>query len=317
MLAFVPMANSLERLVGSVQFLHMLLLFTALEGVIYVAAAYALTLGHVYPGANMSCAVGFSGVIFGLIVVDNAQSNAATRSIFGLFTVPAQLYPWALLVFWQLLMPSVSFLGHLAGVLVGQLWVWNMLRPLALPRTTTVWLEQSRALSTAVRLPSFMMMPGGAGMPYTTHAGGSDAGGTGGSSGAGASGARGGGGGGGGGGGLVKSFAALKGMWRPNGSGATGGEAAGGDDVEAAAGAAGGSGSRPAVFQGTGRVLGSSSSSSGSAAPPALPPSSAAAMAAEARMGGGGGGAGSSGGGGGAAGVGRTASSNDRAGPRP
>ena len=33
--------------------------------------------------------------------------------------VPAQYYPWALLLLWQLLMPGVSFLGHLAGVLVG------------------------------------------------------------------------------------------------------------------------------------------------------------------------------------------------------
>ncbi len=39
-------------------------------------------------------------------------------SIFGFFTVPAKAYPYALLVFWQLLVPQASFLGHLAGVLV-------------------------------------------------------------------------------------------------------------------------------------------------------------------------------------------------------
>ena len=32
--------------------------------------------------------------------------------------VPAKYYPWALLIVWQLLMPGVSFLGHLSGVLV-------------------------------------------------------------------------------------------------------------------------------------------------------------------------------------------------------
>ncbi len=47
---------------------------------------------------------------------------AGQRSIFGLFTVPAHLYPWALLVFWQLLMPQVSFLGHLAGVVVSRVY---------------------------------------------------------------------------------------------------------------------------------------------------------------------------------------------------
>ncbi len=79
-----------------------------------------------------SCAIGLSGAIFGLIVVDNACSNAQTRSIFGMFTVPAKWYPWALLVFWQLLMPGVSFLGHLGGVLAGQAYVWGWLRWLTL-----------------------------------------------------------------------------------------------------------------------------------------------------------------------------------------
>ena len=64
------------------------------------------------------CAIGFSGVIFGLIVVDNGMTGAAQRSIFGFFYVPAQLYPWTLLVLWQVIMPGVSFLGHLCGVLV-------------------------------------------------------------------------------------------------------------------------------------------------------------------------------------------------------
>ena len=64
------------------------------------------------------CAIGFSGVVFGLIVIDNSVSHATSRSIFGLFTVPARVYPWALMVLWQLLLPSVSFLGHLTGIVV-------------------------------------------------------------------------------------------------------------------------------------------------------------------------------------------------------
>jgi hypothetical protein len=41
------------------------------------------------------------------------------------FNVPAALYPWALLVFWQLVMPGASFLGHLCGVLVRAQWTWD------------------------------------------------------------------------------------------------------------------------------------------------------------------------------------------------
>ena len=51
--------------------------------------------------------------------VETGVSRATHRSIFGLFNVPAKFYPWALLGFWQLLMPGASFLGHLCGVAVG------------------------------------------------------------------------------------------------------------------------------------------------------------------------------------------------------
>lgn len=37
-----------------------------------------------------TCAVGLSGVIFGLIVIDNGASGAHTRSVLGLFSVPAR-----------------------------------------------------------------------------------------------------------------------------------------------------------------------------------------------------------------------------------
>ncbi len=44
-----------------------------------------------------SCAVGLSGLIFGLIVVDNLVSGLQQRSIFGFFTVPAKVRPAAFL----------------------------------------------------------------------------------------------------------------------------------------------------------------------------------------------------------------------------
>ena len=46
----------------------------------------------------------------------------------GLFAVPARYYPWMLLVIWQLLVPGVSFLGHLGGVAAGQAYAWGWLR---------------------------------------------------------------------------------------------------------------------------------------------------------------------------------------------
>lgn len=40
------------------------------------------------------------------------------------------MYPWALLVFWQLLMPGVSFWGHLGGLIAGEAYVRGWLKAL-------------------------------------------------------------------------------------------------------------------------------------------------------------------------------------------
>lgn len=38
-----------------------------------------------------------------------------------MLTVPSWVYPWVLLVLLSLLLPSISFMGHLGGILVGYL----------------------------------------------------------------------------------------------------------------------------------------------------------------------------------------------------
>ncbi|KAK9809019.1 hypothetical protein WJX72_008009 [[Myrmecia] bisecta] len=163
MLAFVPIAKSLERSLGSVQFGHLMLLIVVLGGSAYVLLSYAVAYGPFGLGAEFlhRCAVGLSGLVFGLIVVDNAQSAATHRSIFGFFQVPAKLYPWALMVFWQLVMPGVSFLGHLCGVLMGQLYVWGYLNRLMLSGAAIQWLEAARPVSYVYNLGCFIAHTGG------------------------------------------------------------------------------------------------------------------------------------------------------------
>lgn len=70
-----------------------------------------------------TCAVGFSGIIFALLVADNQLRGLRQRSIYGIVNVPAAVFPWVLLLIWQLLIPEVSFLGHLGGVLAGTMYV--------------------------------------------------------------------------------------------------------------------------------------------------------------------------------------------------
>jgi hypothetical protein len=48
-----------------------------------------------------------------------ANLFAPHRSLFGFCNVPAAVYPWALLILLQIMMPGISFLGHLSGILCG------------------------------------------------------------------------------------------------------------------------------------------------------------------------------------------------------
>jgi membrane associated rhomboid family serine protease len=92
--------------------------------------------------------IGFSGVLFHLLVLEvyhpgHSQSAFQQRSIYGLFHVSPKYYPWALLLAAQFLLPNVSFLGHVSGILAGYIQVlstrWNRdnsIYPLYIPSST-------------------------------------------------------------------------------------------------------------------------------------------------------------------------------------
>ena len=166
MSAWVPLGSSLERLVGSVQFAYLTLLFSLLGGSLHALAGASAGKA----GAHRECAVGLSGVIFSLVVVDSHLSPAQTRSLFGFVTVPTRYYPLALLAVLQLLLPSASLLGHLAGVLVGYAFVWGWLNWLVLSPSAVGALERARCTGSLVARPNFILSvglpdPHGGGLP--------------------------------------------------------------------------------------------------------------------------------------------------------
>jgi membrane associated rhomboid family serine protease len=160
MSALVPVGAALERLMGSVQLLWLMLVLGIMGDAAYIATAYAAAMVPSLAGVMSQCAVGLSGVLFGLVVVDNSLSSVMQRSIFGLFSVPAKLYPWVLMVVWQLLVPQSSFLGHLSGVVIGQLWAWGKLKWMAPSDGTIQWLEASFPFACCFQAPGFIAYTG-------------------------------------------------------------------------------------------------------------------------------------------------------------
>ncbi|CAB3372925.1 Hypothetical predicted protein [Cloeon dipterum] len=108
MLSFLVKGRSLERRMGSKNFLLTLAVLTVLTSCYYVGLGWALThfTNDVY--YTKVCAVGFSGVIFALKVLTSEQQDTSMR-----YAV------WSELILIYLMVPGSSFMGHLAGILAG------------------------------------------------------------------------------------------------------------------------------------------------------------------------------------------------------
>lgn len=107
---------------GSVEFASMIAALLAMSQGITLMLSKSLLLFFDYDRAFYSeYAVGFSGVLFAMKVVLNSQSDSYTQ-VHGLI-VPARHAAWAELILVQLLVPGVSFLGHLGGILAGILYL--------------------------------------------------------------------------------------------------------------------------------------------------------------------------------------------------
>lgn len=166
MLTWLSIGSSLERSMGSFLIGWIVMILVLLGNVLYVLVSWAISfiplkvafLGQLNPATVMhQCAVGYSGVLFGLLVIENKMSRESRRSIFGFFSVPAPFFPVVLLILWQLLVPRVSFLGHLTGLLVGELYCSNVLNKI-IPSSEKIqtW-EESEILSRLSSLSSYVM----------------------------------------------------------------------------------------------------------------------------------------------------------------
>lgn len=126
--SFLWKGRDLERRLGSVRFFCLLIVFTILTSCTYLGlnlALFEVTRDRSY---LKTCAVGFSGVIFALKVLTTHYTPSHTSQTFIGIPVPSKYAFWAELVLISLISPNASFVGHLAGILVGLMYTKGPLK---------------------------------------------------------------------------------------------------------------------------------------------------------------------------------------------
>lgn len=130
MLSLAWKGINLENEVGSHTFLWMVVFSLVVSHCLLVLLSYCL---YTYCGLNdyssgmSTCAVGFSAVLFSLKYIWNSKASNISN-VMGI-NVPTKYAAWLELVVTSLITPNASFLGHLAGILAGVLYVHGPIFP--------------------------------------------------------------------------------------------------------------------------------------------------------------------------------------------
>uniref|UniRef100_A0A0D9ZB56 UBA domain-containing protein n=1 Tax=Oryza glumipatula TaxID=40148 RepID=A0A0D9ZB56_9ORYZ len=139
MLALVPLGTELERIMGSVRLLFLMFLLATTNAIFHLIIAFLAAYNPLYPLHFLvdECSIGFSGVIFSMIVIETSLSGVQTRSFWQ-----AMFRCWATCVascqdtygLFNYLLPGPSFYSSIEGLSV---------------------------LSVCVRRPGFILCTGG------------------------------------------------------------------------------------------------------------------------------------------------------------
>lgn len=83
MLAFVPLGSELERITGSIRMLYMIILLATSNAILHLLIALlAACIPFNQSDYLMNeCAIGFSGVIFSMIVIETSLSGVQSRRL--------------------------------------------------------------------------------------------------------------------------------------------------------------------------------------------------------------------------------------------
>ncbi|GJD06470.1 hypothetical protein Gasu2_08850 [Galdieria sulphuraria] len=141
--AWCFIAGPLEKLLGSLRFLSIVLWFVGLTGLLYI------TLGLFFSKFHWSlpedCVLGISNVLFALLVLAFSRFEFSLATLRDL-PVPSWSFPWMILIVCQAMIPSSPFLGHLSGVLAEESPLFSWMLHIRGYIPTTVALEDIERL---------------------------------------------------------------------------------------------------------------------------------------------------------------------------
>lgn len=127
MVSFLWKGIKLERRLGGAWFAYVLSVFSLLTGLVYLLLEALLTELTQDQSYSWTCAVGFSGVLFALKVLNNHYHPGGVTYAMGI-PLPNRYASWVELVLIHLTAPGTSFVGHLSGILVGLLYTSGPLK---------------------------------------------------------------------------------------------------------------------------------------------------------------------------------------------
>uniref|UniRef100_T1IZT2 Peptidase S54 rhomboid domain-containing protein n=1 Tax=Strigamia maritima TaxID=126957 RepID=T1IZT2_STRMM len=129
MVSFLWKGISLESRFTSRRFAILLTIFVSTVNLTYIILAIIATYLLKDRSYMEQCAIGFSGVIFALKVLTSYYLPQGVTTVAGI-VIPVRWTVWFELALIQILVPNVSMLGHLAGIIVGLAYVHGPLESL-------------------------------------------------------------------------------------------------------------------------------------------------------------------------------------------
>jgi hypothetical protein len=145
-IAFITVGAHLETRIGSCKFLFYIILFTITAGAIQILITWGLFTSSINSDCFNANWMGIAPVVFALEVL-SITLDPEPRSLFGVLTIPARIYPWVNLVISHFMFSDATSpwysVPNLAGILAGYAVALGPLSYLVPSTGFFIWIENS------------------------------------------------------------------------------------------------------------------------------------------------------------------------------